>query len=63
MEALVFGQIGVVKEMVQRVSDEAFQGEQPCVIGTGGFSALFSSAKLFDDVVPDLQNGRRNRVF
>jgi len=51
---LYFGQIGIVNEIVQRVAVEAFQGEKPFVIGTGGFSALFASAKLFNDVIPDL---------
>ena len=51
---LYFGQIGIVNEIIRRVTDEAFDGEQPLIIGTGGFSVLFSSAKLFDDVIPDL---------
>ena len=51
---LYFGQIGIVKEIIERVTVEAFSGERPVVITTGGFSNLFASAALFDDVIPDL---------
>ncbi len=45
---LYFGQIGIVNEITKRVTVEAFQGEKPIIIGTGGFSSLFESAGLFD---------------
>ncbi|MDH7604236.1 MAG: type III pantothenate kinase [Melioribacter sp.] len=51
---LYFGQIGMVKELKQRIKEEAFQDEDPIVIGTGGFSRLFESAKLFDIMIPTL---------
>ncbi len=51
---LYFGQIGIVNEIISRVTDEAFAGERPFIISTGGFSVLFSNADLFDDVIPDL---------
>ena len=44
----------MVKEMVHRITEEAFQGNRPIVIGTGGFAHLFDGLELFDAVVPDL---------
>lgn len=51
---LYFGQIGMVKELKARIIEEAFKDETPVVIGTGGFSRLFESAKLFDILIPTL---------
>ena len=51
---LYFGQIGITNEIIGRVTEEAFGGERPFIISTGGFSVLFSNANLFDDVIPDL---------
>ncbi|MFW6092554.1 MAG: type III pantothenate kinase [Pseudomonadota bacterium] len=51
---IYWSNVGMVKELVRRMSDEAFDGETPVVIGTGGFSHLFDSEELFDVVVPDL---------
>jgi type III pantothenate kinase len=51
---LYFGQIGMVRELKERITQEVFGGEKPLVIGTGGFSTLFEKAGLFDHVVPDL---------
>ncbi|MFH1851984.1 MAG: type III pantothenate kinase [Candidatus Neomarinimicrobiota bacterium] len=51
---MFFGQIGIVREITGRVTAEAFGGEQPIVIGTGGFSSLFANEGLFDAVHPDL---------
>lgn len=51
---LYFGNVGMVKEIVSRLTHEAFEGRKPRVIGTGGFSGLFDKAQLFDEIVPDL---------
>ncbi len=51
---LYWSNVGMVKELVRRMTDEAFPDETPLVIGTGGFSHLFDSEELFDAVVPDL---------
>jgi type III pantothenate kinase len=51
---LFFGQVGMVKEISQRLIDEAFKGDPPMIIGTGGFSSLFEREKLFDKILPDL---------
>jgi type III pantothenate kinase len=51
---LYWGNVGMVKELVGRMTAEAFPDEPPMVIGTGGFSHLFDQEELFDAVVPDL---------
>ena len=51
---LFWSNVGMVKELVSRMSDEVFAGEAPMVIGTGGFAHLFDDENLFDVVVPDL---------
>ena len=51
---LYWGNVGTVKEIVARMTAEAFPDEAPVVIGTGGFSHLFDQEELFDAVVPEL---------
>lgn len=51
---LFFGQIGMIKEIKERLTQEAFGGKTARVIGTGGFSSLFEKENLFDVTVPDL---------
>jgi len=51
---LYWSNVGMVKELVGRMTAEAFPTSPPLVIGTGGFSHLFHQEALFDAVVPDL---------
>ena len=51
---LYWSNVGMVKELVQRISDEVFSETPPLVIATGGFCHLFNREKLFDRVAPDL---------
>ena len=51
---LYWSNVGMVKELVQRITTEVFPDEPPLVIGTGGFAQLFNREKLFDHVVADL---------
>lgn len=51
---LYFGTIGLVKELTQQITKEAFQGEKPIILGTGGFSRLFDGAGVFEEDRPDL---------
>lgn len=51
---LYYGHIGTIKEISERISKEAFDGDKPFIIGTGGFSNLFEKEKIFDVLVPDL---------
>ena len=51
---LYWSNVGMVKELVSRMTEEAFPEEPPMVIGTGGFAHLFDNQGVFDAVVPDL---------
>jgi type III pantothenate kinase len=51
---LYFGHRAVVRELTRELRDEAFPHEPALVIGTGGFSRLFESDRLFDATLPDL---------
>ncbi len=51
---LYWSNVGMVKELVARMTQEAFADDPPVVIGTGGFAHLFDGQDLFDEVVPDL---------
>jgi len=51
---LYYGQMGMVREIVNRSREQAF-GQEPCrVIATGGFSSLFDKQNIFDQAIPDL---------
>ncbi|MDA1077095.1 MAG: type III pantothenate kinase [Proteobacteria bacterium] len=51
---LYWSNVGMVKELVARITAEVFADDPPMVIATGGFSHLFDREALFDVVVPDL---------
>jgi type III pantothenate kinase len=51
---LYWSNVGMVRELVSRISAEEFADDPPVVIGTGGFAQLFNREKLFDHVVQDL---------
>lgn len=51
---LYFSHLGAMKEIIGLYKKEVFNGEQPMVIATGGFSQLFSEAKIFDAQIPNL---------
>lgn len=51
---LFYGQMGMVKELISRITDEAFKGDKPVVLATGGFSRLFENAGLFNEIIPNL---------
>jgi type III pantothenate kinase len=51
---LYYGHLGAMRELVARMTKDAFSGEAPFVIGTGGFARLFEREKIFHAEVPDL---------
>lgn len=51
---LFYGQVGMVRELNERISKEAFKDEEVIIIGTGGFSRLFEKEKLFNEIIPTL---------
>ena len=48
------GHVGAIRQLLGELTREAFAGERPCVVGTGGFARLLEGEKLFDEVVPEL---------
>ena len=48
------GLLGMIKEIVERITKEAFYKDTPVVIGTGGLSRLFDNQSIFHSVDPDL---------
>ena len=51
---LYWSNVGMVRELTRRITEEAFADEAPLIIATGGFAHLFDRENLFDHVVSDL---------
>lgn len=51
---LFYGHIGTIKEVIATVAEEAFEGQKPFVIGTGGFVNMFNETKLFNTIKSEL---------
>lgn len=51
---LYFGQLGAFRELITRLTAEAFNQVKPMVIGSGGFAQLFEKENIFTTIVPDL---------
>ena len=60
---LYFGQVGAIRLVLSQLTQEAFPGEVPWTIGTGGFARLFEREKLFAEILPELVlSGLRHAV-
>lgn len=59
---LYYPVLGMVKEVVKEAID-VFQGDQPLVIGTGGFSRMFEKSGIFDVIESDLVLLGLRRIF
>jgi type III pantothenate kinase len=51
---LYYGQLGAMRELIKRFTEEVFTDQPPVVIGTGGFAHLFQESEIFDFIEPDL---------
>ena len=51
---MYFGALGACREIIHRIKQETFQGQEVLVIATGGFSSLFEEQGIFDQLAPDL---------
>lgn len=49
-----YGHVGAIRQLLGELTREAFAGERPHVVATGGFARLLDAEKLFDEVVPEL---------
>ena len=48
------GHVGAIRQLLGELAREAFAGQRPHVVGTGGFARLLEPEKLFDEIVPEL---------
>jgi type III pantothenate kinase len=51
---LYYGQLGAVKEIMQRISQEYFMDDQVLIVATGGYAHLFADEGLFSINFSDL---------
>jgi type III pantothenate kinase len=51
---LFFGTVEMIAGLTKRITESAFPGSQPHVIGTGGFARLFEKEGIFNETLPDL---------
>lgn len=51
---LYHGHVGAIRNLLAALTVEAFSGQRPHVIGTGGFARMFEGESLFDEIVPEL---------
>jgi type III pantothenate kinase len=51
---LYHGHVGAIRHIVAGLTHEAFAGEKPRVVGTGGFARMLGDERLFDEMVPEL---------
>ncbi len=54
LAGLYHGHIGAIRHLTAELTREAFAGDRPHTIGTGGFARLFEKEGLFDEIVPEL---------
>lgn len=51
---LYYGHLGLVREVVSHLREEAFEGRQPVVLTTGGHARFFENEPLITEYIPDL---------
>ncbi|MEX0331229.1 MAG: type III pantothenate kinase [Puniceicoccaceae bacterium] len=51
---LYFSHLGLLREVISRLQDEAFEGREPVVIVTGGHARFFKDESIVTAYVPDL---------
>lgn len=51
---IYFGTAGAIKEISQKIKTEVFKDSKPFIIGTGGFTRIFESYGIFDQIIPEL---------
>jgi len=51
---IYYAQLGTVKELIARFSQEFNSKDAPIILGTGGFATMFADEQLFTAIIPDL---------
>ncbi|WED43812.1 type III pantothenate kinase [Legionella cardiaca] len=49
-----YGALGACRELITRIKEESFAGQEVLVLATGGFASLFDKQAIYDYLVPDL---------
>lgn len=49
-----YGALGACRELIKRIKEESFAGQDVMVLATGGFASLFDKQGVYDHLVPDL---------
>ncbi len=49
-----YGALGACRELIARIKQEAFAGQDVLILATGGFASLFEKHDLYDHHLPDL---------
>jgi type III pantothenate kinase len=49
-----YGTLGACRELIYRIKEEAFAGEEVLVLATGGFASLFDKQRIYEKLIPDL---------
>jgi type III pantothenate kinase len=49
-----YGTLGVCRELINRIKEEAFAGQEALVLATGGFASLFDKQGIYNHLIPDL---------
>ena len=49
-----YGALGACRELIRRIKEESFVGQDVMVLATGGFAGLFDNLGLYDQHLPDL---------
>ncbi|KTD39348.1 Bvg accessory factor [Legionella nautarum] len=51
---IFYGALGSCRELIHRIKEEAFPGQEALVLATGGFASLFDKHGIYDHLIPDL---------
>lgn len=51
---IYYAQLGSIKELTTRMSEELNTHTTPLILGTGGFATMFADEPLFTAIIPDL---------
>lgn len=51
---LIYGQLGAIKEIISRISQESFSDKPPVLIATWEYAHLFEKEQYFDVIISDL---------
>lgn len=49
-----YGALGACRELIGRIKEESFAGQEVLVIATGGFASLFDKQGIYNLLIPDL---------